>query len=61
MPSFSGRVSKTTNVGIDVKHVQVLDSGNFSVEVLVRTAAGDVVTLWRSAFVHVTGQCASNI
>jgi hypothetical protein len=33
--------------------LQVLDSGNFSVEVLVRTAAGDVVMLWRSAFVHV--------
>jgi hypothetical protein len=34
--------------------LQVLDSGNFSVEVVVWTAAGDVVTLYRSAFVHVT-------
>jgi hypothetical protein len=54
-PSFSGRVSKTTNAGLDVSHVQQLESGNYSVEVLARTAAGDVVTLWRSAYVHVTG------
>jgi hypothetical protein len=52
-PSFSGRVSKTTNAGLDVSHVQQLESGNYSVEVLARTAAGDVVTLWRSAYVHV--------
>jgi hypothetical protein len=54
-PSFSGRVSKTTNAGLDVSHVQQLDSGNYSVEVLARTAVGDLVTLWRSAYVHVTG------
>jgi hypothetical protein len=55
LPAYSGRVSKTTNAGLDVSHVQQLDSGNCSVEVLARTAAGDVVTLWRSAYVHVTG------
>jgi hypothetical protein len=49
LPAYSGRVTKTTNAGLDVSHVQQLDSGNYSVEVLARTAAGDLVTLWRSA------------
>jgi multidrug efflux pump subunit AcrB len=55
-PAFSGRVTKTTNAGMDISHVTQLESGNYSVEVLARTDAGDVVTLWRSANVHVTSE-----
>jgi hypothetical protein len=53
VPAYSGRVSKTSNAGLDVSHP--LESGNYSVEVHARTAAGDLVTLWRSAYLHVTG------
>jgi hypothetical protein len=59
MPSFSGRVTRTTNVGIDVKHVQMLESGNYSVEVIVKQASGDVVQLMRSAIVYITGLCVA--
>jgi hypothetical protein len=44
-----------TNAGIDVDRIQTLDSGNYSVELFVRTASGNVETLWRSVYVHVTG------
>jgi hypothetical protein len=59
-PTFSGRVSKTTNAGIDVDRIQTQDSGNYSVELLVRTASGNVETLWRSAYVHATGRGVTN-
>jgi hypothetical protein len=51
--TFSGRLTRTSNAGLDVSHP--LESGNYSVEVHARTAAGDLVTLWRSAYVHDTG------
>ena len=54
-PAFSGRAQQITNAGIEIDHVPVEGWGNYSVEVIARTAGGDVVTLRRSATVHVTG------
>ncbi|KAK7090420.1 uncharacterized protein [Littorina saxatilis] len=53
MPAFSGRVRKISNVGIDIDGMQVLDKGNYSVEIVGRSAAGDLVNLRRSVHVFI--------
>ena len=55
MAGFSGRVHQTTNTGISIVQLGIMDSGNYSVEAIVRTAGGDMATLRRSASVHVSG------
>ena len=54
-PVFSGRVEKTTNAGIVLHHVTLLDRGNYSVEVVVGEANGDVTVLRRSVTVEISG------
>ena len=57
LPGFSGRAHKMNVTGIQTDQLTAADKGNYSVEVLLRTAGGDIVALWRSVSVHVAGRC----
>ena len=52
---YRGRVHHTTNAGIQLDRLTEADTGNYSVELLVKTAAGEIASLASFVFVRVTG------
>ena len=55
LPAFSGRVELTTNQGLVLHGVTVLDSGNYTVEFTAQQPHGKLVTARRTAVVYITG------
>ncbi|KAK7105730.1 uncharacterized protein [Littorina saxatilis] len=53
MPSFDGRVLHVTTGGLYLRHVQVSDTGNYSIEVSGHDASGAFVTHRHTAVVRV--------
>ena len=56
MPAFSGRVQHVATGGLFLSHVQVADSGNYSIRVSGHDGGGAFFTLSHTARVRVGGQ-----